>query len=229
MLSNSEIQRNLNFLNYYWADIDGVIGPITTQAIKDFQSDYGLYVDGIWGSETDGECNRVIKNIQSILKTQCDGIIGDITQNALKKYQSENALSADGICGKLTLGVMNSVVSAPTNCDYSLISYFTREENMCHCNKVYCDGYPNEMKHALMKAADEVRKTIGVPIICTSGVRCPQHNKNVGGVDNSKHLTGNALDCYAPSVSGEELLNVFYSKGISWGYIITDDVIHVEI
>ena len=35
----------------------------------------------------------------------------------------------------------------------------------------------------------------------TSGLRCKAHNKAVGGVDNSKHLEGRAVDFYAPSVT----------------------------
>lgn len=228
MLSNGEIQRNLRFLNYYWGEIDGIIGPISTRAIREFQGENGLYVDGMWGNESDGQCVKVITEIQAALGVAQDGIVGNITESALKDYQRANGLSADGICGALTLGVMRGQ-EAPSACDYSQIKYFTREENKCHCGGNYCDGYPAEMRHSLMKIADAVRESIARPLICTSGVRCARHNANVGGVSGSKHLSGSALDCYASGISGSELLDVFYSKGIAWGYVIADDVIHVEV
>ncbi len=35
-------------------------------------------------------------------------------------------------------------------------------------------------------------------IVVTSGYRCANKNKEVGGVENSKHLTGHAVDIYMP-------------------------------
>lgn len=37
----------------------------------------------------------------------------------------------------------------------------------------------------------------GIPFIINSGFRTPEHNKRVGGVSNSSHLTGNAVDLKA--------------------------------
>ena len=42
--------------------------------------------------------------------------------------------------------------------------------------------------------ADEIRRRAGVPLKVNSGVRCTQHNADVGGVWNSLHLTGHAID-----------------------------------
>ena len=45
-----------------------------------------------------------------------------------------------------------------------------------------------------MRLADEIRRRAGVPLSVNSGVRCKQHNADVGGVWNSLHLTGQAVD-----------------------------------
>lgn len=41
---------------------------------------------------------------------------------------------------------------------------------------------------------DELRRLYGHPIIITSGYRCPQLNKAVGGKPNSQHVKGQAAD-----------------------------------
>ncbi len=48
----SEVQRILQILAYYRSDIDGYYGPITEKAVKDFQRNNNLIVDGIVGSST---------------------------------------------------------------------------------------------------------------------------------------------------------------------------------
>lgn len=41
---------------------------------------------------------------------------------------------------------------------------------------------------------DEIRSAYGKPIIITSGYRCPELNKAVGGTKNSQHCKGEAAD-----------------------------------
>ena len=47
---------------------------------------------------------------------------------------------------------------------------------------------------ALMSIADNARQNSGVPFILTCGVRTPEHNAEVGGVADSAHISGNAID-----------------------------------
>lgn len=49
---NKAIQKKLKDLGYYKSSIDGIIGPISKTAIRKFQKDYGLIVDGIVGPQT---------------------------------------------------------------------------------------------------------------------------------------------------------------------------------
>lgn len=45
---------------------------------------------------------------------------------------------------------------------------------------------------------DPARKLLGEPIIVTSGYRCEELNKIVGGAKNSQHLYGQAADIICP-------------------------------
>ncbi|MDD2445272.1 MAG: spore cortex-lytic enzyme [Clostridia bacterium] len=49
---NKAIQKKLKNLGYYYAGIDGIIGAKSKTAIRNFQRDYGLVVDGIVGPQT---------------------------------------------------------------------------------------------------------------------------------------------------------------------------------
>jgi murein L,D-transpeptidase YcbB/YkuD len=56
-----QVQKFLQELGYDLGDtgIDGVTGPKTKSAVKQFQNDYGLTPDGIIGSQTLGMINQI--------------------------------------------------------------------------------------------------------------------------------------------------------------------------
>ena len=56
-----------------------------------------------------------------------------------------------------------------------------------HCGK-------NLIDQRVLNMAQELRDYLGVPVKVNSGYRCEIHNKNVGGVKNSKHVQGKAAD-----------------------------------
>ncbi|MBQ7885062.1 MAG: spore cortex-lytic enzyme [Clostridia bacterium] len=49
---NKQVQQKLKDLGYYNGAVDGIFGAKTVQAVKNFQRDYGLTVDGIVGKNT---------------------------------------------------------------------------------------------------------------------------------------------------------------------------------
>ncbi|MBQ9786387.1 MAG: spore cortex-lytic enzyme [Clostridia bacterium] len=49
---NKQVQQKLKELGYYNGAVDGIFGKQTITAIKNFQRDYGLKVDGIVGTRT---------------------------------------------------------------------------------------------------------------------------------------------------------------------------------
>lgn len=91
------------------------------------------------------------------------------------------------------------------------IEFFTREEFRCQCKGKYCNGFPVEPDEQMVRTVDEIRKRLGVPVSIVdaggSGVRCPVHNANVGGVANSLHVSGRAADLHS-SKSPDEMYRV---------------------
>lgn len=113
------------------------------------------------------------------------------------------------------------------------IEYFGREEFRCQCKGKYCNGFPVEPQEKMVRTVDEIRRRLGVPVTIVesggSGVRCPVHNANVGGVANSNHLTGNAADLHSGK-SPEEMARVAEEVMGNTGEIgIYDWGIHVGV
>lgn len=234
-MTNKQKQAQLHFLGYYVGFIDGIVGPLMVKATKAFQKDYGLEADGIFGKLTEDKTIEVISDIQRALNEQTgaelivNGVI-DLTAEATKSYQRKAGLTADGIAGAATRNALFNAITNETPCDWSKIKYFKREEFECHCDGKYCDGYPVEMKHVLISVADRVREYFGKPCIVSSGARCTQHNKNVGGVSNSKHLFGKAMDFTVQGVSGAKVLAfVKQQPEINYTYTIDGTYVHMDI
>jgi len=65
------------------------------------------------------------------------------------------------------------------------------EQNRAH----FCvEPFLNRLTYACEYLLENLRDDIGLPIVVTSGGRCPELNKAVGGVPTSQHLFGNHLD-----------------------------------
>ena len=142
-----------------------------------------------------------------------DGITGDQTRQAVKLFQAAEGLTVDGDPGQETQTALLAAVTAgriytPTATEtassgqggakmgtfWDDIRYFSREEFRCQCKGKYCDGFPAEPAEETVRLADEIRRRAGAPLNVNSGVRCKQHNADVGGIWNSLHLTGQAID-----------------------------------
>lgn len=72
---------------------------------------------------------------------------------------------------------------------------FKMHEFLCPCKDSQCTGKKDFKNIRLVLKLEILRELVGnKPITITSGVRCAAHNKAVGGVENSHHLKGNAVD-----------------------------------
>lgn len=55
-------------------------------------------------------------------------------------------------------------------------------------------GTGGQMRASTIEKCDLLRELYGKPLIVASGIRTPERNKQVGGVKNSSHLLGYAVD-----------------------------------
>lgn len=160
---------------------------MTIKQIQHLLAYLGYYVgnvDGIWGTLSKTACKAFQMDFGGI---QVDGKAGTETQKALKHAV------AYGIAKQATT---EESTATDTGTFWDEIKHFKRSEFACKCGK-YCNGFPAEPAEATVKAVDEIRRRLGVPVTISSGLRCKTHNANVGGVSNSQHLTGIAADLHS--------------------------------
>jgi peptidoglycan hydrolase-like protein with peptidoglycan-binding domain len=113
-----------------YQQIDGIFGPVTKNAVEEFQGERGLAVDGIVGPLTwaalggdgpqpptlaQGSQGPVVEKLQTALNEgrgsfapdsnpvlTVDGIFGPITASAVQGAQQSGGIEADGIVGLQT-------------------------------------------------------------------------------------------------------------------------------
>jgi Uncharacterized protein conserved in bacteria len=83
-----------------------------------------------------------------------------------------------------------------------LTANFNLREFQCPC----CGAV--KIDPELVRRLQVARDRIGKPIIVTSGYRCPDHNRRVGGASNSQHLHGRAADIYCQGVTVAQLADI---------------------
>lgn len=138
-----------------------------------------------------------IKNRQIYLKTLgfysgvIDGKEGPKTKEAYLKLQKKYFTRKSDIDGKYGKNTNILLINA-----YLVKTYtknFKLTELKCKCKGKYCTGYPAILDKYVLTYLQELRNKYGA-ITITSGLRCKTHNKNVGGVSGSRHLSGKAFD-----------------------------------
>lgn len=150
-----------------------------------------------------------------------DGDWGSGSRAACTAFQKDRGITADGYGGpetdkQLRHAVANDLqkpeeatdtdTGEKTGTFWDEIEFFDREEFRCKCGGKYCNGFPAEPHEATARFADAIRKRLGKPVPVNSGLRCPTWNQIQGGVFNSNHMTGGAMDLGCPAgVSPSEM------------------------
>jgi peptidoglycan hydrolase-like protein with peptidoglycan-binding domain len=125
-----QLQQALKDLGHDPGAVDGQFGSKTEQAVKAFQRDRGLTVDGIVGEITwlnideadmsnptikKGSKGNPVRRAQKRLTLGgwdtggVDGIFGSSTETAVKRFQHDQGLTQDGIVGPRTWDKIDSL------------------------------------------------------------------------------------------------------------------------
>ena len=113
---------------------------------------------------------------------------------------------------KCTLVVEKPVETADNL--WGSVKHFNKAEFACKCGGKYCDGFPSEISRRVVEVLDTIREYAGKPVVVSSGVRCKTHNKSVGGVGNSYHLYGRAVDFTICGYSAQNTINIINTLGL---------------
>ena len=100
--------------------------------------------------------------------------------------------------------------------------HFTREEFACKCG---CGQ--DTIDAQLITLCEHMRSLNNAPITPTSGNRCAEYNKKIGGSKNSQHILGRAADLPVndPARVYKRLRAIYEGQ---YGFGLYDTFIHVD-
>ena len=160
-----------------------------------------------------------------------DGVWGPKSIAATEAFQRRQGLTVSGTFEEATREKILEIISGERQAEnwWDEIEYFKPSEFACKCGG-FCDGAPARMDEKLVRTADRLRARFGAAITVSSGLRCRQHNANAGGVSNSRHLCGKAMDFCVAGKSAEEVLKaVRQQPEIRYAYAIDSRFVHMDV
>ncbi|MDR1515495.1 MAG: peptidase M15 [Synergistaceae bacterium] len=93
--------------------------------------------------------------------------------------------------------------------DIRISPHFKLREFQCRCCGLV------KLSPRLLQMLEELREEAEIPLVVTSGYRCPAHNRRVGGAPRSLHVEGCAADILAAPEAQKRLFAMAKSVGFS--------------
>ncbi len=88
---------------------------------------------------------------------------------------------------------------------------------------------PMHVRPELLHLLNRIRRSFGKPIIVNSAYRSPEHNKTVGGVENSFHVQGLAADIRPESLDDlNDFQDLCLDLNLDGGVGLYDTFVHVD-
>lgn len=122
----------------------------------------------------------------------------------------------------------------------NLTKNFTLAE-LTHSDTAKARGIDNSLPPHLMRNAKAlaerlqlIRDALGVSITISSGYRCPELNKTVGGSKTSQHQLCLAADIHAKDYTAQELFNFISGSNFGFDQLILEKVggkewVHISV
>ena len=104
--------------------------------------------------------------------------------------------------------------------------HFSAAELMCPC----CGVGADRMSPSMLQMAEEIRAENGdKPMLVSSAYRCAKHNAEVGGVANSHHLYGQAMDVHINGVPASTIVAQAKRRGSPDAYAMNANWAHISV
>lgn len=175
-----QIQHLLCYLGYDPGSCDGVLGANTKAAVKVFQRQEELTMDGIAGTGTQAKLLDAVADGRVYKPT-----VASNTQPTAAPADAAQYLQDDGR------------YHIPRGVDVQLTRNFRANE--IHCQGVGCCNVSIISKR-ILDLTQEIRDDLGEPLSIGdaggSGYRCPIHNAAVNGAATSLHMISDAVDIH---------------------------------
>ena len=201
------LQQMLRDLGYS-LEVDGIYGPETKKAVRQFQMDQGLVADGIFGTNSRNTLLRVYR-------TALDSI---------KNSNSNSSSETSKTTSMLFTNTKSKVITYSLSSDGKtyLTDHFKVKEFKCNdgSNKILID-------QKLVALLEDLREHFGKPVIITSAYRTTTYNSQIGGATDSYHTKGMAADIYIRGVNPLEIAKYAESIGCK-GIGLYGDFVHVD-
>ncbi len=112
------IQQELRILGYFDGEPDGILGPVTEEALKEFQTEAGITVDGQYGPET-------YVALADALEADVDFVI------TVQEDLMELGLYPGPADGDYGAGTVKGIESLQEQCEINIDGRFTPQTHLC--------------------------------------------------------------------------------------------------
>lgn len=117
--------------------------------------------------------------------------------------------------------------------------HFAWSEYACDCIRPeymfgWCNGYPStnysdhSMQPEIVQKIELLRQRLDCALYITSAIRCEQCNSYWGGVSDSLHKIGEAVDLYSTQYTPQQIADIAYHE-FGFGVIIYSTFVHLQL
>lgn len=182
-----QIQNLLQYLGYYTILVDGISGPGTTQAIKDFQEDNGLEKDGIAGVSTQEALVKAVsedKFKSTFEKQENDEETGEYWDN-IKYFKRQEFACPCPRCGGFPVEPKQLLVE---KCD-EVREHFGKP--MTISSGVRCQAHNDELSGSVPNSRHVKGKAVDFAVSGVSGSKVKAYVDTLPGIRYSYIISGN--------------------------------------